>query len=143
MYVHRWTGRMNEWSSAWNPGISKTFTVFYILQRVLKLDPYKLQSVSAPALIKCETQAIWICKSGFVENWGWSQWFLNILWTHFSLHGTVDTQNCRIWEKENPHAYTAFIICYCFTMSFWKSIVQKLTERPAQLLESDTALTGT
>ncbi|GFV95598.1 transposable element tc3 transposase [Trichonephila clavipes] len=32
-----------------------------------------------------------------------------ILWSdeaHFYLNGTVNTQNCRIWVKENPQIHT-------------------------------------
>ncbi|GFW62054.1 transposable element tc3 transposase [Trichonephila clavipes] len=36
-------------------------------------------------------------------------WPLNILWSyeaHFYLNGTVNTQNCHIWAKENPRTPT-------------------------------------
>ncbi|GBL79723.1 hypothetical protein AVEN_18246-1 [Araneus ventricosus] len=32
----------------------------------------------------------------------------NIFWTdeaHFHIHGYVNTQNCRIWAKENPFGH--------------------------------------
>lgn len=35
-------------------------------------------------------------------------WVSNVLWTdevHFSLSGSVNTQNCRIRAKENLHAF--------------------------------------
>ena len=40
----------------------------------------------------------------FEEN---SQWLLSVLWmdlAHILLNGVVNTHNCRIWAKENPHA---------------------------------------
>ena len=56
------------------------------------------------------------------------QWLLNIMWTdeaHFSLHGDVNTQNCRIWVTSNPHAYitkplhSPHVTVWCsFTASF-------------------------
>lgn len=88
-------------------GIPKT-SVFRILHGVLQLYPYKLQSLHQ--LLPNDT-----AKRIEFANWALAkieedpQWLLNILWTdeaHFSLHGTVNTHNSRIWAKENPHAYT-------------------------------------
>ena len=50
-----------------------------------------------------------------LANWAVSelkenpQWQLSIMWTdeaHFSLHGTINKHNCRIWTKESLHAST-------------------------------------
>ncbi|GFX92584.1 uncharacterized protein TNCV_2520431 [Trichonephila clavipes] len=39
-------------------------------------------------------------------NLSWPPW--DILWSneaHFYLSGTINTQNCRIWAKENPRTH--------------------------------------
>ena len=83
-------------------------SVFRMFHCVLQLYPYKLQSFQQ--LLPDDA-----AKRMEFANWALSeleenpQWLISILWTdevHFSLHGTVNTHNCRMWLKENPHAYT-------------------------------------
>ncbi|GBM10353.1 hypothetical protein AVEN_131085-1 [Araneus ventricosus] len=48
-------------------------------------------------------------------SWPWK-----ILWSdeaHFYLNGTVNTQNCRIWAKENPRMHNGipYILQSCLS----------------------------
>jgi hypothetical protein len=85
-------------------GIAVT-TVWRTLRMTLRRYPYKIQHVhqllvgDAP---KREVFARWaFSKMEQDENW-----LFNILWTdeaHFSLHGGVNSQNCRIWATAMNH----------------------------------------
>ena len=71
-----------------------------ILHGVLNQYPYKLQSCHE--LLPSDT----VEREAFGRCWAlskieqYSSWVFYILWTyeaHFSLHGDVNTHNCRIW----------------------------------------------
>lgn len=93
-------------------GIPKT-SVFHILQDVFNLCPYKLQSLNQflpNGTAKGKEFVRWALMKASSD----AQWLVNILWTgeaHFSLHGTVNTHNCRIWAQGNPNAYTGEPLC--------------------------------
>ncbi|GBN57629.1 hypothetical protein AVEN_214645-1 [Araneus ventricosus] len=90
-------------------GISRTLdmpvsTVCKILRNILKFYPFKIAYVQelVPAdLSKREAFALQFLARMEVDNaWSW-----NIFWTdeaYFHLQGPVNTQNCRIWARENP-----------------------------------------
>lgn len=92
-------------------GIARTVdmpvsTVNKILRNILHCYPYKITHVQEllPADLPIRhTFALEFLARMEVDN----EWPWNILWTdeaHFYLHGVVNTQNCRIWAKENPFA---------------------------------------
>ena len=90
-----------------NTGIPKT-SVFCFLHNVLQLYSYKLLFLQQ--LLPDDA-----AKRMLYKNWALldikedPQWLFNILCTdevHFSLRRTHNTHSCRIWAKENPHAYT-------------------------------------
>jgi hypothetical protein len=79
-----------------------------ILHGILDLYPYRLQSCHE--ILPTDT----VLREEFAR-WAFSKiernptWVFNILWTdeaHFSLHGNVNTHNCRIWATCNPREYT-------------------------------------
>ncbi|GBN27936.1 hypothetical protein AVEN_216322-1 [Araneus ventricosus] len=79
-------------------------TVRKILRNILQCYSFKIKHVQelVPAdLPEREAVALQFLARMEVDNaWPW-----NILWTdeaHFYLQGSVNTQNCRIWAKENP-----------------------------------------
>ncbi|GFU39748.1 transposable element tc3 transposase [Trichonephila clavipes] len=69
-------------------------------------------------------------------SWPW-----NTLWSdeaNFYLNGTVNTQNCRIWAKENPRIRKEIpiqspkvTVCCGFTATFifWPFFFEKISER--------------
>ena len=80
-----------------------------ILHGVFNQYPYKLQSCHE--LLPSDT----VEREAFARCWAlskieqYSSWVFNILWTyeaHFSLHGDVNTHNCRIWATSCPRVYT-------------------------------------
>ncbi|GBM06912.1 hypothetical protein AVEN_147850-1 [Araneus ventricosus] len=79
-------------------------TVRKISQNILQCYPFKITNVQelAPAdLPKREAFALQFLARMEMDNA--CPW--NILWTceaHFHLQGSVNTQNCRIWARENP-----------------------------------------
>ncbi|GBL90155.1 hypothetical protein AVEN_135491-1 [Araneus ventricosus] len=90
-------------------GISRTLdmpvsTVSKILRNILQCYPIKITHVQelVPAdLPKREAFALQFLARMEVDN----AWLWNILWTdeaYFHLQGSVNTQNCRIWTRENP-----------------------------------------
>ncbi|GBL80317.1 hypothetical protein AVEN_92235-1 [Araneus ventricosus] len=77
-------------------------TVRKILRNILQCYPFKITRVQelVPAdLPKREAFALQFLPRIEVDNdWPW-----NILWTdetHFHLQGSVNTQNCRIWQEK-------------------------------------------
>ncbi|GFX08534.1 uncharacterized protein TNCV_4170331 [Trichonephila clavipes] len=75
-----------------------------ILRRILKVYPCKLPSCHE--LLPTDTAQ----REAFAK-WAFSKmeqdptWVFKILWTdvaHFSLHGDVNNNNCRIWVTSNP-----------------------------------------
>ncbi|GBL74144.1 hypothetical protein AVEN_231033-1 [Araneus ventricosus] len=90
-------------------GISRTLdipvsTIRKILRNILQCYPFKIthaQELVPADLPKREAFALQFLARMEVDNaWPW-----NILWTHeahFHLQGSVNTQNCRIWVRENP-----------------------------------------
>ncbi|GBL91711.1 hypothetical protein AVEN_210653-1 [Araneus ventricosus] len=90
-------------------GISRTLdmpvsTVRKILRNILQCYLFKIKHVQelVPAdLLKREAFALQFLARMEVDNaWPW-----NIFWTdqaYFHLQGPVNTQNCRIWARENP-----------------------------------------
>ncbi|GFT10358.1 DUF4817 domain-containing protein [Trichonephila clavipes] len=79
-----------------------------ILNRILQLYPYKLQSCHE--LLPADTaQREAFAKWAFCKMEQDPTWDFNILWTDeapFSLHGDVINHNCRIWATSNPREYT-------------------------------------
>lgn len=102
-------------------------TVRKILRNILLCYPFKITQlhellpVDLPAR---ETFALEFLARMEVDN----EWPWKILWTdeaHFHLTGYVNTQNCRIWATENPHAnhpvplHPTKVTVWCgFTASF-------------------------
>ncbi|GBL79395.1 hypothetical protein AVEN_92582-1 [Araneus ventricosus] len=90
-------------------GISRTLdmpvsTTRKILQNILQCYPLKImhiQELVLADLLKREAFALQFLARMEVDiAWSW-----NILWTdkaHFHLQGSVNTQNCRTWARENP-----------------------------------------
>ncbi|GBL74467.1 hypothetical protein AVEN_235412-1 [Araneus ventricosus] len=90
-------------------GISRTLDmpvsrVRKILRNILQCYSFKITHVQelVPAdLPKREAFTLqFLARMEVVNAWPW-----NILWTdkaHFLLEGSVSTQNCRIWARENP-----------------------------------------
>ncbi|KMQ82897.1 transposable element tc3 transposase [Lasius niger] len=79
-------------------------TVRKVLRNILRCYPYKITHVQQllPADLKSrESFALqFLARMEVDKEWPW-----NILWSdeaHFHLHGSVNTQNCRIWATENP-----------------------------------------
>ncbi|GBM38563.1 hypothetical protein AVEN_71672-1 [Araneus ventricosus] len=75
-----------------------------ILRNILQCYTFKITHIQelVPAdLPKREAFALQFLARVEVDNaWPW-----NFLWTdeaHFLLQGTANTQNCRIWARENP-----------------------------------------
>ncbi|GBN29892.1 hypothetical protein AVEN_30797-1 [Araneus ventricosus] len=79
-------------------------TVREILRNVLQCYPFKIMHVQelVPAdLPKREAFTLQFLALKEVDN----AWPMNILWTdevHFHLQDSVNTQNCRVWARENP-----------------------------------------
>ncbi|GBM99708.1 hypothetical protein AVEN_104067-1 [Araneus ventricosus] len=89
-------------------GISRTSdmpvsTVRKILRNILRCYPLKITHVQelVPAdLPKREVFVLQFLARMEMDN----AWLWNSLWTdeaHFHLQGSVNTQNCRIWAREN------------------------------------------
>ncbi|GBN83896.1 hypothetical protein AVEN_271197-1 [Araneus ventricosus] len=76
-------------------------TVRKILRNILQFEITCAQKLVPADLPKREAFALPFLARMEVDNaWPWS-----ILWTdeaHFHFQGSVNTQNCRIWEKWNP-----------------------------------------
>ncbi|GFU85802.1 uncharacterized protein TNCV_2036331 [Trichonephila clavipes] len=77
-----------------------------IMRNILRYYPYKLQLVQELLPDDFETRHLFslqfLARLEADPEWPW-----NILWTvetHFHLDGSVNTQNCRIWETDNPHS---------------------------------------
>jgi hypothetical protein len=113
-------------------GIARTLdmpvsTVHKILRNILHCYPYKITHVQE--LLQADLPArhtfalAFLARMEVDNDWPW-----NVLWTdeaHFHLQGYVNTQNCRIWATENPHAnhpvplHSAKVTVWCgFTASF-------------------------
>ncbi|GFV11914.1 uncharacterized protein TNCV_109621 [Trichonephila clavipes] len=96
-------GEVSARAVARRTGISYT-TVWLALRRTLRCYPYKIHrhhellpgdSVNRRAL------AVWAFQKMAEDD----DWLSNFLWTdeaHFTLRGSVNTHNCRIWATENP-----------------------------------------
>ena len=83
-------------------------SVHKILPVKLRMKPYRIKHLQA------------LTESDFTDRLEFAHWFLesctndsefleDVLWTdeaHFYLHGQVSSQNCMIWSKENPQAFT-------------------------------------
>ncbi|GBO01987.1 hypothetical protein AVEN_64227-1 [Araneus ventricosus] len=91
-------------------GISRTLdmpvsTVRKILRNSLQCYPFKIthiQELVPTDLPKREAFALQFLARMDVDN----TWPRNILWTdeaHFHLRGSDNTQNCRIWARDNPY----------------------------------------
>ena len=83
-------------------------SVHKILRVKLQMKPYRIKHLQA------------LTENDFTDRLEFAHWFLescandrefleDVLWTdeaHFYLHGQVSSQNCMIWSKENPQAFT-------------------------------------
>ncbi|GFV76227.1 uncharacterized protein TNCV_4673161 [Trichonephila clavipes] len=79
-------------------------TVWLALRRTLRCYPYKIHrhhellpgdSVNRRAFV------VWAFQKRAEDD----DWLSNLLWTdeaHFTLRGSLNTHNCRIWATENP-----------------------------------------
>ncbi|GFW39675.1 uncharacterized protein TNCV_3188461 [Trichonephila clavipes] len=81
-------------------------TVKKIIRNIFRYYPYKLKLVQELLPHDFETQHLFLLQFlALLEIY--PEWPWNILWTdevHFHLDGSVNTHNCRIWEKDNPHS---------------------------------------
>ncbi|GBL81484.1 hypothetical protein AVEN_143747-1 [Araneus ventricosus] len=114
-------------------GISRTLdmpvsTVRKILRNILQCYPFKIMHVQelVPAdLPKREAFALQFLARMEVDNaWPW-----NILWTdeaHFHIQGSVNTQNCRIWARENPFQMQSLTL-YSQNVTVWCGFRQHLS----------------
>ncbi|GBN65810.1 hypothetical protein AVEN_110183-1 [Araneus ventricosus] len=100
-------------------------TVCKALRNILQCYPFKITHVQELVLLtKGEAFDLQFLTRMEVDNaWPW-----NILWTdgaHFHLQASVNTQNCRIWARENPFQmqplslnYQKVTMCCKFTAAF-------------------------
>lgn len=79
-------------------------TVRKVLRNILRCYPYKITHVQQLLPADLESRGSFalrfLARMEVDNKWPW-----NILWSdeaHFHLHGSVNTQNCRIWATENP-----------------------------------------
>ncbi|GFU11546.1 DUF4817 domain-containing protein [Trichonephila clavipes] len=96
-------GEVSILAVARRTGIPYT-TVWLALRRTLRCYPYKIHrhhellpgdSVNGRAFV------VWAFQKLAEDD----DWLSNLLWTdesHFTLRGSVNTHNCRIWATENP-----------------------------------------
>ncbi|GBL57565.1 hypothetical protein AVEN_33912-1 [Araneus ventricosus] len=95
-----------------------------ILRNILQLYPFKLPHAQELVPGKREAFALQFLARIEVDN----VWPCNIFWTEearFHLQGPVNTQNCRMWARENPfqmqplplHFYK-FTVCCGFKAGF-------------------------
>jgi hypothetical protein len=107
-------------------GLGST-TVYKIMRSHLRLFPYKLRLMqSLEATDKPQRMAF-------------AEWLLsqpekipNILWSdeaNFSLDGTVNTHNCRIWSTSQPDAYLTESL-HSPKLCVWMGLTSKFALRP-------------
>lgn len=83
-------------------------SLFRIFHGVLNLHHYKLLSLHQ-LLPNDPDEWEEFVRWGFSNISSGAHWLLNLLWMDeaiFSLHGTLNIDNCRIREQENSHDYT-------------------------------------
>ena len=87
-----------------------------ILRVKLEMKPYRIKHLQN------------LTESDFIDRLTFTHWFFascandarffeDVLWTdeaHFYLHGQVSSQNCMIWSKDNPQAFTTYIYMLWF-----------------------------
>ncbi|KFM59537.1 hypothetical protein X975_19579, partial [Stegodyphus mimosarum] len=79
-------------------------TVWLALRRTLRCYPYKIHrhhELLPGDLVKRMAFAVWAFQKMAEDD----DWLSNVLWTdeaHFTLRGSVNAHNCRIWTTENP-----------------------------------------
>ena len=79
-----------------------------ILHKDLGMTPYKVQLVQELKLIYHPMRfrfSKWVCDR-LTEDVDFDKTIVFSDEGHFDLDGYVNKQNCRIWDTENPHAYT-------------------------------------
>ena len=79
-------------------------TVWLALRRTLRCYPYKIHrhhELLPGDSVKRRAFAVWAFQKMAEDD----DWLGNVLWTdedHFTLRGSVNTHNCRVWATENP-----------------------------------------
>ncbi|GFT86357.1 RNA-directed DNA polymerase from mobile element jockey [Trichonephila clavipes] len=79
-------------------------TVWLALRRTLRCYPYKIHrhhELLPGDSVNRRAFAVWAFQKMAEDD----DWLSNLLWTdeaHFTLRGSVNTHNCRIWATENP-----------------------------------------
>lgn len=84
-------------------------TVWKIVRKIIHFYPYKISRVQELLYTDHDKRLTFaltfLARMEVDDAWPWK-----ILWgdeAHFYLNGTVNTQNCRIWDDKSPHAVTA------------------------------------
>ncbi|GFV83887.1 uncharacterized protein TNCV_387951 [Trichonephila clavipes] len=96
-------GEVSARAVARHTGIPYT-TVWLALRRTLRCYPYKIHrhhELLPGDSVNWRAFAVWAFQKMAEDD----DWLSNLLWTdeaHFTLRGSVDTPNCRIWATENP-----------------------------------------
>lgn len=82
-------------------------TVWVALRRTLRCYPYKIQrhqELLPGDFVKRRAFAEWAFQKMAEDD----DWLSKVLWTdeaHFTLRGSVNSHNCRIWATENPRTF--------------------------------------
>ncbi|GFT46894.1 uncharacterized protein TNCV_3989541 [Trichonephila clavipes] len=96
-------GEVSARAVARRTGIPYT-TVWLALRRTLRCYPYKIHlhhELLPGDSVNRRAFAVWAFQKMAEDD----DWLSNLLWTneaHFTLRGSVNTHNCRIWATENP-----------------------------------------
>ncbi|GFW09684.1 DUF4817 domain-containing protein [Trichonephila clavipes] len=96
-------GEVSARAIARRTGIPYT-TVWLALRRTLRFYPYKIHrhhELLPGDSVNRRAFAVWAFQKMAEDD----DWLSNLLWTdeaHFTLRGSVNTHNCRIWATENP-----------------------------------------
>ncbi|GFX90703.1 uncharacterized protein TNCV_3195211 [Trichonephila clavipes] len=96
-------GEVSAHAVARRTGIPYT-TVWLALRRTLRCYPYKIHrhhELLPGDSVNRRAFAVWTFQKMAEDD----DWLSNLLWTdetHFTLRGSVNTHNCRIWATENP-----------------------------------------
>ncbi|GFU82361.1 DUF4817 domain-containing protein [Trichonephila clavipes] len=96
-------GEVSARAVARRTGIPFT-TVWLTLRHTLRCYPYKIHrhhELFPGDSVNRRAFAVWAFQKMAEDD----DWLSNLLWTdeaHFTLQGSVNTHNCRIWANENP-----------------------------------------
>ncbi|GFT57444.1 uncharacterized protein TNCV_4515411 [Trichonephila clavipes] len=88
-------------------------TVWLALRRTLRCYPYKIHwhhELLPGDSVNRRAFAVWAFQKMAEDD----DWLSNLLWTdeaHFTLRGSVNTHNCRIWATENPRTVAWKLHC--------------------------------